>query len=124
MHSPVKNTVLVVDDEQAILRILRIRLRIAGYEVLTATSGQEALDIIGSARPDLVVLDIIMPGMDGLQVLKHLRSTSPALPVIASSAGSDLSGPSLDLGASRFIAKPFDTNSLVEEIGRLINGPK
>ncbi len=116
--------ILVVDDEATLIRILKIRLSVAGYEVLTASSGQEALDAIRKGHPDLVFLDIIMPGMDGLDVLQRLRSTSPGLPVIASSAGAGLSEPSLDLGASCFIPKPFDVNSLVAEIGRLINSPE
>jgi DNA-binding response OmpR family regulator len=81
-----KNIVLVVDDERDIVNILSIKLRILGFDVVAASNGKEALGMIDAACPDIVLLDIIMPEMDGFEVLKKLRKGSQ-LPVIAFSAG-------------------------------------
>ncbi len=101
-----RKRVLLVDDEQAILRVFSIQLRVSGYEVITALSGQEALELVDSAKPDIMLLDIIMPGVDGFEVLKKLRSNSQ-LPVIVFSARSDNAVKAVALGANDFLAKPF-----------------
>ena len=78
--NPVK--ILLVDDETGILDTLRILFRGEGYEVLTALGGEEAIGILSSERPDLVVTDIRMPGTSGLEVLARSRETDPEIPVI------------------------------------------
>jgi len=75
--------VLVVDDEQRILLFLKSKLKISGYEVLTASNGLEALEQVQAQEPDLVVLDVVMPGMDGFETLKQIRALS-SVPVISS----------------------------------------
>lgn len=111
----VRRKILLVDDEEAILKILRIKLRISGYEVLIARDGQQALELIKTAHPDAVVLDIIMPGTDGFQVLEILKSL-PYVPVIASSARPENGEKALALGAKDFVAKPFNIDHLLEKI--------
>ncbi len=118
---PVKKRILVVDDEVAILKILDVKLRLAGYDVVTARDGMEALDIIQTAKPDVILLDIIMPGMDGFQVLERMMALAP-LPVIALSARPDNSERAMALGARAFVSKPFDVDRLLVEIHRCLSG--
>lgn len=114
-----KKKVLVVDDESAILRILSIKLRISGYDVVTAPGGKEALDLIYSVRPNIVLLDVIMPGVDGFEVLRKLRTVSD-LPVIVFSASSENSQKALTLGANDFLPKPLNLDDLVKRIDTLL----
>jgi DNA-binding response OmpR family regulator len=116
---PSKKKVLVADDEPGILRVLGIKLRLAGYEVMTALSGREALELLESSLPDIMLLDIIMPDTDGFQVLEKLRATS-ALPVIAFSARPDNAKKALELGANDFVAKPFDVEDVARRIKKIL----
>ncbi len=116
---PVKKKILLVDDEQAILRVLSIKLKISGYDVVTASGGQEALDKVDSENPDLMLLDVIMPGIDGFQVLQKLRTFSE-LPVIIFSARPENARKAMDLGASDFISKPLNVDILVKIIESLL----
>ena len=115
-----KIKVLLVDDEKGILRVLSIKLKISGYEVVTATCGQEACDLIETANPDVMVLDVVMPGMDGLELLQKLRLTS-SLPVIVYSARPSLATEAMRCGADDFLPKPFDVNELVKRIEALLH---
>lgn len=74
--------ILVVDDEKNILKLYQAELEDEGYEVVTANSGREALEVFDRENPDLVTLDILMPDMDGIQVLRYLKEKKPAVPVI------------------------------------------
>lgn len=116
-------TILLVDDERAIVKLLSIKLKVSGFNVLTAYSGQEALELYRSAAPDVMLLDIIMPGMDGFEVLRRLNG-SRRTPVIACSASPGNARLALSLGAAAFVAKPFDIDYLISEIRRVlgING--
>jgi len=114
-----KKKVLVVDDERAILTVLGIKLRISGYDVLTASNGQQALALIESAGPDLILLDVIMPGMDGFEVLEKVRAASK-LPVIVFSARPENAQKALSLGANEFLPKPLDVDEMVGKIGQLL----
>jgi DNA-binding response OmpR family regulator len=109
--------VLIVDDEERILNFLRPKLKVAGYDVLTARNGAEALEYVRLQQLDLVVLDLVMPQMDGLETLKRLRTFS-ALPVIVLSArDSDIDKiKGLRLGADDYLAKPFNPDELVARI--------
>ena len=115
--------VLVVDDDPRILRFIRMSLRTAGCDVLTAKDGEEALRLLDSAKPDIMVLDIVMSPMNGLEVLKRLRRSSK-LPVIVMSAHSSSAQEALRLGASAFLSKPFNPDQLVREIKSLLGGRK
>ena len=120
---PKKKKILLVDDEKAILNILKIKLRVSGYDIVTAAGGQEALDLISSASPDIMLLDIIMPGIDGFEVLKKMHTIS-SLPVIVFSARPENAKKAMSLGAIDFIAKPFDMDLLVNKIKVLLDHHK
>lgn len=109
--------ILVIDDEPRIVNFLRLKLETSGYKVMTAGNGQEALEIRSMERPDLVVLDVLMPGMDGFEVLRRIRAES-SVPVIILSAreSSDDKIKGLQLGADDYLAKPFSPDELVARI--------
>ncbi len=109
--------VLVVDDEKRILNFLLSKLKFSGYEVCTACTGAEALQRIQEKDPDLVVLDVMMPKMDGFETLIKLRSFSSVPVIILSARGANedkIKG--LGLGADDYLAKPFNPNELVARI--------
>jgi DNA-binding response OmpR family regulator len=110
-----------VDDEPRILRFVRLSLSASGYDVLVASGGEEALHMAASEKPDLMILDIFMPGLDGFAVLQKLRDREATtgcnrLPVIVFSARSSVSEQAMSLGASDFITKPFLPDELAEKI--------
>ncbi len=109
------NVVLLVEDEQRILRFMSISLKAAGYRVITATTGEQALDLVQSEKPDIVLLDIFLPGMSGLEALQKLRTYSQ-LPVIVISARDSMGQEALALGANEFLAKPFKPEDLIQRI--------
>lgn len=111
--------VLVVDDELGIGNVLRIKLRISGYDSLVTRSGVEAVEIVRKQNPDIVVLDMLMPEMSGVEVLKEIRRFSP-VPVIAFTAKADAIEPALKNGANDAILKPFDPNELIAKIALLL----
>ncbi|AII06330.1 alkaline phosphatase [Rhodococcus opacus] len=117
-EKPVEARVLVVDDEPNILELLSVSLRFQGFEVATAPTGAEGLDTARTFRPDAVILDVMMPGMDGFGLLKRLRADGVDAPVLfltAKDAVEDkISG--LTLGADDYVTKPF---SLEEVVTRL-----
>ncbi|MBE6484878.1 MAG: response regulator transcription factor [Actinomycetaceae bacterium] len=111
-------TILVVDDEPSIRELLSASLRFAGFEVLTAADGHEALDHQSGARLDLVVLDIMLPDMDGFSVLHHLRERDPQLPVLFLTARDDIKDKvqGLTVGGDDYITKPFSLEEVVARI--------
>jgi DNA-binding response OmpR family regulator len=115
---PVKQfRILVVDDEERILNFLRSKLRASGYEVLTAGNGLEALEQAQAQEPDLIVLDLLMPKMDGFETLKELRSFSAVPVIILSAKGTDVDRiKGLGLGADDYLPKPFNPDELVARI--------
>ena len=115
-----KKRILVVEDEEAILNLIEITLELSGYEVATASNGRQAIELIEASLPDLVVLDMVMPVMDGFEVLARLKSLPP-VPVISCSAARENAQTALALGANDFVAKPFDTNDLATRVARLLN---
>lgn len=121
MSAPI---VLVVDDEDYILRILSFALRAEGWQVLTASNGDETLKQVEREKPDLVVLDLMMPVIDGYQVLKRLRAdpVTRDLPIIVLSAkGREFDrDAALELGADDYFTKPFSPQRLVERIQGLL----
>src|SRR6202034_395840 len=106
--------VLVVDDEPQIVRALRINLRARSYEVSTAATGVEALDVAAKHPPDLVVLDLGLPGLDGLDVIEGLRGwTTVPIIVLSGRADSTDKVEALDAGADDYITKPFGVEELL-----------
>jgi two-component system response regulator MprA len=117
--------ILVIEDDEAILNFLRRGLSYDGYEVETAEDGQTGLAIAGGKMPDLVVLDWMLPGMDGLEVCKRLRSTGkvPILMLTAKDSVSDrVLG--LDAGADDYLVKPFNLDELLARIRALLRRTK
>ena len=114
--------ILVVDDETAILETLRDILDAEGYEVATALNGQEGLKRMREVRPDLVLLDVMMPLLDGLGMLAVMRE-DPSwrdVPVVLMSAGKV---PQLDqLSVRRFLAKPFELDALLDAVSQSLDG--
>ena len=105
--------VLAVDDDPALLRTLTLNLRARGYQTVTATDGRAALRTFDEQRPDLVVLDLGLPDLDGMAVLKRVRAAS-VVPVVVLSArhSSDQKVAALDLGADDYVTKPFGMEEL------------
>jgi DNA-binding response OmpR family regulator len=112
-----KTTILVVDDEPRLLKFVAFNLESEGYAVLTTTDGQQALDLIKQYKPGLVLLDLMMPGMDGFSVCQAIRQFS-AIPIIVVTArGQDqdkIRG--FDLGADDYLTKPFSVEELIVRI--------
>lgn len=110
-------TVLVVDDEPSILRTMQLNLKSRGYKVVLATTGPAALAQAAQSHPDVVVLDLGLPGMDGLDVISGLRGWTE-VPIIVLSARKDESQKviALDLGANDYITKPFGMDELMARI--------
>jgi two-component system alkaline phosphatase synthesis response regulator PhoP len=113
--------ILVVDDEQEIRELLLYTLTTAGYETAGAANGDEALRLIETELPDLVILDIMMPGMNGFQVLRQLRKTSD-IPVIMLSGrtGTVDKVESFELGADDYVTKPFHLIELTARVAALL----
>jgi two-component system KDP operon response regulator KdpE len=109
--------VLVVDDEPPIVRAVAANLRVRGYEVLTAASGESALAAVETHQPDCIVLDLGLPGIDGLEVLRRLR-TWTEVPVVVLTAidGERDKVTALDLGADDYVTKPFGVAELMARI--------
>jgi two-component system OmpR family response regulator len=109
---------LVVDDEPNIVELLSASLRFAGFDVATASDGQQALKLVEAYQPDLVVLDVMMPGLDGFEVVRRMRSNDQRVPVLfltARDATEDkIAG--LTLGGDDYITKPFSLEEVVARI--------
>jgi len=111
-----KKRVLVVDDEPGILKVVSVGLTVAGYEVITTTSGEEALKLVESEKPDIMLLDIVMEPVSGFDVLFRLRRASNKMPVIVFTAQSVIAESALSIGAKSYISKPFMPEQLVKKI--------
>jgi two-component system KDP operon response regulator KdpE len=114
-----KKLVLVVDDEPRVLTFIEIDLKLRGFDVITAISGENALNLVDSRKPDIMLLDMIMPGIDGFEVLNRLRAFTD-LPVIAFSASPGNQDPAMLAGANDFIHKPFDSDDITQRITALL----
>ena len=116
--------VLVVDDEPSILRVVTANLRARGYEALTAASGKDALTMVETQQPDCIVLDLGLPDVGGLEVLRHLRAWTTT-PVVILTAVDDehRRAMAFDLGADDYVTKPFSMTDLLARVrGALRHG--
>ena len=117
-------TVLVVDDDPVIVQLLRVNFELEGFDVVTANNGEEALAAVKKKRPDVVVSDIMMPKMDGLQFVQALRADSrlTGVPVILLSAKAQSADVTrgLELGASDYVTKPFDPLELIDRVTEVL----
>ena len=114
--------ILVVDDDRAVRESLRRSLQFNGYQVELAADGQQALDWLADQRPDAVVLDVMMPRVDGLEVARRLRSTGDDLPILVLTAREAVSDrvAGLDAGADDYLPKPFALEELLARLRALL----
>ncbi|MEU6267388.1 response regulator transcription factor [Saccharopolyspora shandongensis] len=114
--------ILVVDDDRAVRESLRRSLQFNGYQVELAADGQQALDFLAGNRPDAMVLDVMMPRLDGLEVARRLRSTGDDLPILVLTARDAVSDrvAGLDAGADDYLPKPFALEELLARLRALL----
>jgi len=119
-----KPTILVVDDEEDIVELVELNITREGYKVLTCGTGEEALEIAHSKLPDLVILDLMLPGIDGLEVCRRLKShpKTEQIPIVILSAKGEEADivTGLELGADDYITKPFSGKVLVARVRRVL----
>jgi DNA-binding response OmpR family regulator len=124
MNKPTR--ILVADDDPSILRLLQLNFELEGFEVLTASDGEEALAKALSSSPDIVVLDVMMPGLDGWEVCRRLKEdeTMRDVPVILLTAlGQEAERRhGLEIGAAEYLQKPFDPDRLVSVVKSTLAG--
>ncbi len=113
-------SILVVDDEALTLRTISRALREEGFEVLVAMSGEEALQVFSTEKPDLMLLDVVLPGIDGIEVLRHIKRDNPAAIVVMMSAYHmvERAVEAMKLGAYDYLVKPFHLADMVNTIRR------
>lgn len=115
--------ILVVDDEKNILKLYQAELEDEGYAVITANSGREALDIFESENPDLVTLDILMPDIDGIQILRQMKEKKPDIPIIMLTAYDYRDDFSVWV-SDAYVVKSSDLSNLKATIRQIIEGRK
>lgn len=116
-----KHLILVVDDEPPIVRLVKAKLRLDGYEVLTAGRGDSAIEIVQQESPDLVVLDVMMPDMDGFETLRRIREISSVPVVMLTARSGDMDKlKGLQSGADDYITKPFNPDELEARIAAVL----
>ncbi|MEW6719917.1 MAG: response regulator [Thermodesulfobacteriota bacterium] len=114
--------VLVVDDEESIRELYRAELADEGYDVGLAADGREAVRLLEAFGPDLVTLDIMMPGVDGIETLRRIREKNPTIPVVLVSAFSEFKQDFNTWASEAYIVKSHDTTELKETVRRLLGG--
>jgi DNA-binding response OmpR family regulator len=114
--------ILLVDDEEDFIATLAERLEMRGMQTETANSGEEALRMLNENPPEIVVMDVMMPGMSGLECLRRMRQSQPGLPVILlTGIGSTVEGvQGLELGAVNYLMKPLQIEELIAKIGEAL----
>ncbi len=116
-----RTRILIVDDELTIIKLLRAHLEAGGFETLASTDGAEALRTVERELPNLVILDIMLPSMDGFEVCRRLRDWSQIPIIMLSGRGADAEKVKcLDLGADDYITKPFNVNELIARINAVL----
>ena len=123
---PQQRKILAVDDERHIVRLIQVNLERAGYQVMTAFDGPEALKKVEADKPDLIVLDVMMPRMDGFEVLKRLKakpetSEIPVIMLTAKAQDADVFR-GWSSGVSAYLTKPFNPLELITFVKRIFTG--
>lgn len=118
-----RGTVLVVDDDTSILDTVTAILSGEGYDVISAATGQEALDAVAQKRPLLILLDMRMPGMDGWEVARALRALGNRIPIVVMTAAESAKRWAEEVGADGYLAKPFGLDELLAIVERF-RGPE
>lgn len=129
--------VLVIDDEKDVRVVLKQVLQRAGFEALTAANGKEGLETLRSEGADLVITDVIMPGIDGVATAQEIRNEFPDVPIIVISGGGNVApmdyepgaistsaylASAANVGADRTLTKPFERQELLDAVGELLKG--
>jgi DNA-binding response OmpR family regulator len=118
--------ILVADDDPVIVRLLQVNFKLEGYDVETAAHGEEAIQKARDLAPGLILLDVMMPGLDGWEVCRRLKedAATASIPIVFLSARAqeDDRKRGLELGVAEYVTKPFDPGELVGLVGRLISG--
>ncbi|MCK5708409.1 MAG: response regulator [Candidatus Aureabacteria bacterium] len=122
-----KKTVLVIDDDESLRKMLQMRFSFSDYKVVTAESGEKAFDVINKCKPELILLDIAMPDMDGYEVCKILKDNPETrdIPIVFLTAiGGNIENKlqSLMVGGVDYIQKPFDGSDLLKRIEKILDG--
>lgn len=121
-------SILIVDDEEIIRSLVRLTLVRAGYDVLEAESGEEALDLLRRRPVDLIILDVMMPGLDGFDVCRQIRrdSVAPAVPILMLSARKDARARqhSREVGANAYLTKPVNGDELLWQVRQGLDGAR
>ena len=123
MQGSTAKTILICEDDDNLRQLIRVVIG-AGYRIVEAGDGDEALALASEHRPDLIVLDLMMPGMSGFDVLRHLRGdvSVDGTPIVVMSAWPNAQEAALEAGADRYIQKPFEPVHLTEIVGSLLGG--
>ena len=112
-----KEKILIVDDEPRYLRLMEANLATESYQVIRATNGQQAVELVEAEKPDLVLLDVLMPVLDGFQTLERIREFSPTPVIIVSGKGEEQDRVrGLNLGADDYITKPFSASEMLARV--------
>ncbi len=118
-------TILVVDDDPVILQLLQVNFEMEGFTVITAADGREGVDRTRADRPDIVVSDVMMPKMSGIELVAELKNDPdtagiPVLLLTAKAQQADI-GAGIDAGADDYVTKPFEPLDLVDRVNRLLS---
>ena len=123
-----KDTILIVDDEEDIVELIKYTLKNEGYAILTALTGEQAIKEARQSRPDLIVLDLMLPGIDGLEVTRHLKNNDKTnhIPIVMLTAKGEESDIviGLEMGANDYISKPFSPKVLIARIRAILRRRK
>jgi adenylate cyclase len=121
-------SVLIIDDDPVIQLLLRVNFEQDGYEVETASDGEEGLQKAKSIKPDLTLLDVLMPKLDGMEVLKALREDPETrdltIALLSAKSDADDQAAGLEAGANAYVTKPFDPLALLEQVRAMIEEAK
>jgi DNA-binding response OmpR family regulator len=119
-------TILVVDDDPVIQKLLAVNFEMEGYHVITASDGEEALEQVAAERPGVVVLDVMMPKLDGIEVTRRIKAdpdtrSTPVLLLSAKAQAKDIAI-GMEAGADAYLTKPFEPLDLLERVAALLGG--
>ena len=125
IRGAMKKTVLIVEDEEMLRKLETIVLKLRGYDVIAVSNGQAALDALTGQKPDLVLLDVMLPGIDGFDICQHIKNTPstkdiPVILLTAKKTEEDMKM-GFQVGADEYFTKPFRSAALVEGINKLLN---
>ena len=117
-----KKRILIIDDNLDILEVLKMTLEDAEYEVLTSPDGENAVNIVGSFSPNLILLDVLLSGKDGREICKMLKATDTTkdVPIVIIAANPDFAMSALESGAEEFLEKPFSLDNLLSTVANHI----